>query len=121
MLTIWIRRNAERCCRMKPEVSFWKGSGDLRIRHHVSDSQSLGLRGSRLRGSWHSRPFAFADDGCTQASAEVVRQLVEMGFPVDLDGHLGGVANDVAVVAPLKMVFQFGLGLGVHRLVEVVG
>jgi hypothetical protein len=44
-----------------------------------------------------------------------------MGLPVDLDGHLGGVADDVAVVAPLKMVFQFGLGLGVHRLIEVVG
>jgi len=65
--------------------------------------------------------FALADNRGAQAPAEFVRQFVEMRFPVNLDGHLGRIAYDVAVVAPLKMVFQFGLGLGVHRPIEVVG
>ena len=47
-----------------------------------------------------------------RTSAQFVRQSVKVGIPVDLDGHLGRVADDVAVVAPLKMVFQFSLGLG---------
>jgi hypothetical protein len=44
-----------------------------------------------------------------------------MGIPVNLDGHLGCVANNVAVVAPLKMIFQLSLGLGVYGVVKVVG
>jgi hypothetical protein len=65
--------------------------------------------------------LAFADDGCPQLGAQVVWKFVEMGLPVNLDGHLRGVANHVAVMAPLKMVFQFGFGLGIHRPIEVIG
>src|SRR5580704_4165367 len=65
--------------------------------------------------------FALADDRGAQAPPEFVRQFIEMRFPVNLDGHFGRITYDVAVVAPLKMILQFGLGLGVHRLIEVVG
>ena len=49
-------------------------------------------------------------DGRTQAAAKIFRQLVELLIAVDLDSFLGCVADDVAVVAPGKMVFQFSLG-----------
>src|SRR5271167_2905962 len=65
--------------------------------------------------------LALRQDGRTQAAAQIVREFVEVGIAVNLDGHLGGIAHHVAVVAPLEMVFQFRLGLSVHRAVEVIG
>src|SRR5208283_2432789 len=65
--------------------------------------------------------LALRQDGRTQAAAQIVREFVEVRIAVNLDGHLGGIAHHVAVVAPLEMVFQFRLGLSVHRPVEVVG
>src|SRR5271165_2268399 len=58
---------------------------------------------------------------CPQAGAQIVRKFVKLGVAVNLYGHLGGIADDIAVVAPLEMVFQFRLGLSVHRAVEVIG
>jgi hypothetical protein len=49
--------------------------------------------------------LAFAQDGGAEAATEIVRQLVNIFVAVDLDCHLGCVADDVAVVAPLKMIF----------------
>ena len=75
-----------------------------------------------LRVLWTVVALAFADDGGSSAwSRRSSGKFVEMGLPVNLDGHLGGVADDVAVMAPLKMVFQFSLGLGIHRPIEVIG
>jgi hypothetical protein len=65
--------------------------------------------------------LAFIDDGTAKPVTKGVGQFVKMGLPVNLDGHLGGVTNDITVMAPLKMIFQFGLGLGIHRPVEVIG
>jgi hypothetical protein len=65
--------------------------------------------------------FALGHDRRPQAAAQIVRQFVKVGVAVDLDGHLGRVADDVAVMAPLKVVFQFRPGLGVHRVIKVIG
>jgi hypothetical protein len=61
--------------------------------------------------------LALGHDGGTEASAEVFGQLVELGVAVDLDGLLGGVADDVAVVAPGKMVLQLNFGFLVEDAV----
>jgi len=87
----------------------------------------MGARCRFARLSWwlgrfsSTMPLASVNDSGAQAPAQFVGKFVKMGLPVYLDGHLGGVANDVAVMAPLQMVFQFGLGLGVHGPVEVIG
>jgi hypothetical protein len=65
--------------------------------------------------------LALRHDCGTKTGPEVVRKFVEFGVPINLNGPLGGVANDVAVMAPLKMIFKLGLCPGVHCLVEVVG
>jgi hypothetical protein len=44
-------------------------------------------------------------DGGAKSTAEVVRKFIKVGVAVNLDGHLGRIANDVAVVAPLEVVF----------------
>ena len=43
-----------------------------------------------------------------------------MRVAVDLDGLLGGVADDVAVVAPLEVILQLRLRLGVDGIVEII-
>src|SRR5215469_6995574 len=65
--------------------------------------------------------LALADNRGTEPAAKIIRQFVKVRFPIDLDSHFGCIADDVAVVAPLKMIFQLSFGLGVHRPVEVVG
>src|ERR1700726_884142 len=64
--------------------------------------------------------FALGDDCRSEPRAKVVRKFVEVGVAVNFDGHLGCVADHVAVVAPLKMVFQFGPCLSVHRVVKII-
>jgi hypothetical protein len=65
--------------------------------------------------------LALRHDRGTETSPEIVRKFVKFGVPINLNGPLGGVANDVAVMAPLKMIFKLGFCPGVHCLVEVVG
>src|SRR5208337_869802 len=84
--------------------------------------ECLGLFRS-LRVAWGVRistALALRHDGRTQTATQIVRQFVKLGVAVNLDGHLGCVADNVAVVAPLKMVFQLSMGLRIHRAVEVV-
>jgi hypothetical protein len=49
--------------------------------------------------------LAFGHDGGAETAAEIVGQFVELGVAIDFDGFLGGVANDIAIVAPGEMVF----------------
>lgn len=65
--------------------------------------------------------LALGHDGRANAATQVIGQFVKVGVPINLDGHLGCVANDVAVMAPLKVVFQLRPCLGVHRVVQVIG
>ncbi len=51
--------------------------------------------------------FALAEYGRFQPGAESVRQGKKLRIAINLDGLLGGVANDVAVMAPVQMIFQF--------------
>jgi hypothetical protein len=64
--------------------------------------------------------LTFADDGRAQPSPQIVWQFEQLGVTIDLDGSLGGVANDVAVMAPLQMIFQFSAGALVYGVVQVV-
>ena len=75
----------------------------------------LSLGGRRMR------ILALGHDRCPEASAEVVRQFVYLRIAINLDCAFSGVADDVAVVAPLEMIFELGFGPGVHRLIKVVG
>ncbi len=65
--------------------------------------------------------FAFADDGCAKARAQIIRQFDDFVVAVDLDGALGGVTDDVTIVAPLQMLFELCLGTGVNHPVEIIG
>ena len=64
--------------------------------------------------------LALGDYRRPEAGAEVFRQFVELRIPVDLYGLLGGVTDNVAVVAPGKVIFEFGFGAVVEHAVEVV-
>jgi hypothetical protein len=64
--------------------------------------------------------LALREDGALQFGAEVVRKLVDLILAIDLDGLLGGIADDIAVVAPVKVVLQFGLQLRVEGAVEII-
>jgi hypothetical protein len=45
--------------------------------------------------------LAVCKDCRVDTATKFIRKLVEFGIPIDLNGALGGVANDVAVMAPL--------------------
>src|SRR5215469_12355417 len=60
-------------------------------------------------------------DRRTEPAAEVFRKFVKLGIAIDLDGLLGCVANNVAVVAPRKMIFQLGFGFFVEHAVQIGG
>src|SRR5215471_3794978 len=57
----------------------------------------------------------------TKSAAEVFRKFVELRIAVDLDGLLGCVANNVAVVAPRQMILQIGLCFFVENAVQITG
>src|SRR4051812_10679227 len=63
---------------------------------------------------------ALAHDGRSQSAAEIIGQLVEMRVSIDLDGFLGGVTDDVTVVAPLEVILQLRLRLGIDGIVEII-
>jgi hypothetical protein len=65
--------------------------------------------------------LALGHDGRAQTTSEIFWQLVELLVTVYLDCLLGCVANDVTVVAPGQMVFQFSLGPIVKGSVQVAG
>ncbi len=59
-------------------------------------------------------------DGGAKAVSEIVGEFVELRITVNLDRLLGGVADDIAVMAPRKMIFQFGLGTVIYDAVEII-
>ena len=65
--------------------------------------------------------LALAHDGGTKSPAQVVRQFVELGVAINLDGFLSGIANHVAVVAPSQVVFQFRLGAIIQGAIQIIG
>jgi hypothetical protein len=65
--------------------------------------------------------LALGHNGGAEAASKVFRQFVKLGVPVNLDSFLGGVTNDVAVVAPGKVVFQLDFGFFVEHAVQIIG
>ena len=114
------------CCRIKL-CGDWEGSSDI-LRKKIRVSRGRMLNDATTDQTFEShllRPDLFLrlalGNYCgAKAGTQVLRQFVELRVPVDLDGLLGGVADNVAVVAPGKMVFEFGLGAVVEHAVEVV-
>ena len=64
--------------------------------------------------------LAFGHNGAAKAVTQIVGKFVELGVAVDLDGLLGGVADNVAVMAPSQMVFQFSFGAVVKDPIQVI-
>src|SRR6202167_6499724 len=65
--------------------------------------------------------LAFGHDGCAEAGTQIVRQFVELGVAVDLDGFLRSVTNYVAVVAPGKTILQLDFRGFVEDAVQILG
>jgi hypothetical protein len=63
---------------------------------------------------------ALVHDGRSETCSEVIRKFVKVGITVDFDGLLGGVADDIAVVAPLEVILQLRLRLGIDGIVEII-
>jgi hypothetical protein len=61
--------------------------------------------------------FALRNNSSLELGAEGVWKVVNFVVAVNLDGHLGGIADHVAVMAPLEMLFQFDPGRRVHGTV----
>jgi hypothetical protein len=64
---------------------------------------------------------ALAHDGLVEAVAEGFGEFVNLVIAVDLDGLLGGVHDHVASVAPMEMLVQFGLQVGIDVAVQIIG
>src|ERR1039458_930389 len=95
-----------------------KGGQDNRLSALLFIASGFGFRRSFLRAR---RRLALRQDGVPQPAAQIVRKFVQMRVAINFDGHLGGVADDIAVMAPLEVVFQLRPCLGVHRVVQVIG
>ena len=74
------------------------------------------------------RPFrdtrlvlTFGNDGRPNTTAKIVRKFVKLVIPINFDGALRGVAKNIAVVAPLQVLLEFGPGTCVQVVVEIVG
>ena len=59
-------------------------------------------------------------NGRSEFGFQVFGKFVQLGIAIDLDGLLGCVANDVAVVAPSQVLFQFSFGAGVDDAIQVI-
>jgi hypothetical protein len=75
------------------------------------ESRSHFLRSSLLLS------LALGDYGGAEASAEVVGELVKLGVAIDLNSFLGGIADNVAVVAPSQVILEFRLGAVIEDIV----
>jgi hypothetical protein len=88
---------------------------DARIRLE-NPSKSL-----RLGALFFAFALTFTDDGLLEFAAEGIGEVVDLIVPVNLDCHLCSITNDVAVMAPMEMFFQFPLGGLVDRAIQIVG
>jgi hypothetical protein len=80
----------------------------------------MNLVGSSFRAGLLAR-LAFSHDGGSELSSEVFGEFVKLGIAVDFDGFLRGIADNVAVMAPSQVLFEFGLCRGVDDAVQVIG
>src|SRR5438552_18012113 len=64
--------------------------------------------------------LALGNNRGANAGAEILREFAELRIPVNFDCLLGGVADNVAVLAPGTMVCELGPRAGVEHAVEAV-
>jgi hypothetical protein len=72
-----------------------------------------------LRADFFVR-LALGHDSGAQPVTQIVGQFVQLGIAVNFNGFLGGIANDIAVVAPSQVILQFSFGAVVEDTVQVV-
>lgn len=65
--------------------------------------------------------LALGHDCGSEAGTKIVGQFVKLGVAIDFDSLFCCIANNEAVVAPLKMLFQLGSGASINAVVQVVG
>jgi hypothetical protein len=65
--------------------------------------------------------LALGHDCRSEATPKIVGQFVKLRVAVNLDGLLCCIANNEAVMAPLKMLFQLAPCTSINRFVQVVG
>lgn len=64
--------------------------------------------------------LTFGYDRGPEAIPKVIGEFVELRIAVNLNGLLGSIADDIAVVAPRKMIFKLGLGAVINDAVEII-
>lgn len=65
--------------------------------------------------------LAFSHDGLVEFAAEGFWKLVDLVIAVDLDCLLSGIHDHLAIMAPLKMLFQFYPDVNIRGTVQIVG
>ena len=70
-----------------------------------------------MLGSDFLSGLTLGNDGRTEPGSKIVGEFVELRIAVDFNGLLGGVADDVAVVAPGQVLFELDLCSIVERFV----
>jgi len=53
--------------------------------------------------------FALGDNRGVETGADHLGKRIDLIVAVDLNGLLGGIANDVAIAAPHQVLFEVGL------------
>jgi hypothetical protein len=64
--------------------------------------------------------LTFGNDGGVDSATEFLRKFVELRITIDFNGAFRSIANDVAVMAPLQMFLELGLGMRVHGVIEII-
>jgi hypothetical protein len=64
--------------------------------------------------------FALGDDGRVETGTEIVGKGINLIVLVDLNGFLGGVTDNMAVMAPSEVFFELSLEPRIHRTVQEI-
>jgi hypothetical protein len=65
--------------------------------------------------------LTLADDGFLEFGTEGIGEVVNLIVPVNLDRHFCGIANDIAVMAPVEMFLQLALGGSIDGAIQIIG
>jgi len=65
--------------------------------------------------------LALGHNGRPKPGSQVFGEFVKLGITIDFDGLLGGIGDNVAIVAPGQVLFKLGLCAGVNYSVQIIG
>src|SRR4051812_10629001 len=94
--------------------------GETAATKKASESRPFFTKTKMLFAGGGAFGLALGEDGGVQPGAKVVGKCIDLVVLIDLDGLLGGVTDDVAVMAPDEMFFELRLELHIHRSVEEI-